>query len=606
MDPTDLKEPYILPNHELNMHRERVELLIRTARYGLETLYKKVSGQKYVILLTDAKGVTVDYIGDPSLDDELRAAGLYLGAEWSEARAGTTGVGSCIYTGEALTVHQLDHFDATHTPLTCSAAPIYASDGTLTAVLDISALCSPQQKGSQSLALQLVKDYARRIELASLVGAFNDNWILRLSRSPEFLHVEPDCALAISQSGLVAGMTHAAQRLLADCIDMDWRHTNDMIGQPIDRFLDLDLNELPLLTHALPGAKNVVGTRHAVTLFAHAMAPQKNVPSPGIARTSVKQLTKLHGGDSRMAELATKASKLADAPINILLTGETGTGKEHLARAIHQARYKVGGDFVAVNCAAIPETLIESELFGYVDGAFTGAKSKGKRGLIEQADGGTLFLDEIGDMPLVLQARLLRVLAEGEVLPVGALTPRFVSLRVVAASHRDLVAQVKAGQFREDLYYRINGATLHLPALRNRKDLDWLVGRLLSSETDSLDKAATIAADALRVLRAYSWPGNIRELSNTLKFALAFSSNGVINRNHLPDHFQNAGHFVGNEKGLAAPAAPKPAASDAELLGNILEKNQWNVSAVSRQLGVDRTTVHRRMRKHGLVPPNRR
>ena len=203
-----------------------------------------MAGQDYVLLLTDADGVTVDYMGDGRFDEELRAAGLYLGSEWSEARAGTCGVGSCIYTGEALTVHQTDHFDATHTPLTCTAAPIFDVDGTVAAVLDISALRSPEPKESQSLALQLVRSYVHRIELASLMNVFRRDWIIRFSQSPEFLDVDPDCAIAISSDGHVAGMTHSGQRLLARTIGEDWRRAERIVGQPLNRFFDFDVNGL--------------------------------------------------------------------------------------------------------------------------------------------------------------------------------------------------------------------------------------------------------------------------------------------------------------------------------------------------------------------------
>ncbi len=207
LDPADLREAYIVPSIELRQHRDRMEQLIRTARYRLELLYRQISGQRYVLLLADAKGVTVDYIGDSVLEEELRKAGLYLGSEWSEARAGTCAVGSCIYSGEALTVHQTDHFDGTYTGLTCTSAPIYDINGELAAVLDISALHSPEPKESQNIALHLVKACSQRIEMANLMATFRADWIIRFSHYPEFLDVDPESAVAISSDGRIAGMT---------------------------------------------------------------------------------------------------------------------------------------------------------------------------------------------------------------------------------------------------------------------------------------------------------------------------------------------------------------------------------------------------------------
>ena len=607
LDPVELKEAYIVPDRQLREHRERLEALIRTARYGLEVLYKQVAGQDYVLLLTDAQGVTVDYIGNHRVEAELRQAGLYLGAEWSEARAGTCGVGSCIHTGEALTVHQTDHFDATHSPLTCTAAPIYDVDGRLAAVLDISALHSPEAKDSQAMALHLVTSLSRRIEMANLMGAFRRDWIVRLSRSPEFLDVDPEYALAVDANGCIAGMTSAAQRYLARTAGIDWRNTGRIIGEPVGSFFDVDADHLPSLTRASPARDRSIRTRSGDILFAHSIAPQRASRSSRCQEDLPRPFEGLHGGDPAMAGVARKAARLADASLSILLLGETGTGKEFLARMIHEARHSPG-KFIAINCAALPETLIESELFGYEPGAFTGARSKGKKGLVEEAEKGTLFLDEIGDMPLALQARLLRVLAEKEVHRIGASRPVPVNIRVLAASHLDLAQLVKAGKFREDLYYRLTGAILELPPLRKRDDLAWLIDRLLNADGAAHVRPVAVTARAIDVLRAHDWPGNIRQLANALEFAKAFCQDGLIDLAHLPENLLQATSAPGTgQLQVAAVPAPsrRPALSQSALVAALTD-HAWNVSAAARSLGVDRTTVHRWMRMAGVVSPNRR
>jgi transcriptional regulator of acetoin/glycerol metabolism len=284
----------------------------------------------------------------------------------------------------------------------------------------------------------------------------------------------------------------------------------------------------------------------------------------------------------------------------VLLTGETGTGKEYFAKALHRSSARAKRPFVAVNCAAIPETLIESELFGHLPGSFSGAGPRGKRGLIQEADGGTLFLDEIGDMPLALQARLLRVLAEREVLPIGATRALPVDIRVISASLHDLEALVRAGRFRDDLYYRLNGATIPLPPLRERQDLDWLIDRMLRD-----GESVVQIGDAARArLHEYRWPGNLRELRNALEYARAVCDDGVIEPGDLPDEVAGGGARAHVPAPIVAAApAVAPRGDDAALLVSYLRAARWNVSAVARQLGVARMTLYRRMRRFGITPP---
>ncbi len=589
LDPAQACEAYILPDTELREHRQQSEELIAIARSGLENLFRQVAGQNYVLLLANREGVTVEFLGDPLFDNNLRKAGLYLGSEWSESRAGTNAVGACLEVGEALSIHQTDHFDNTHTPLSCTAAPIYDVRGALSAVLDISLLSSPIKKASQNLALHLVTATVRRIELANLMARASREWVLRFARSPEFLDVDPEAAVSIDGSGRVIGMTNGGAKILARSANLDWRNPDDLIGQPISRFFDMEINDLPDLTRQHRTQDRLVFARDGNALFAHAIEPNIPTRAPtGIRHELPASLRNLGRGDPQLAILQTKAAKLAAKPLSILIQGETGTGKEYLARAIHDSS-GVKGRFVAVNCAAIPEQLIESELFGHLPGAFTGATAKGRRGLIEEADGGTLFLDEIGDMPLSLQSRLLRVLAEKELLPIGAARPKPVNVRVISASHRSIEGLVKDGQFREDLFYRLNTATLSLPSLRERSDFDWLLNIILE-RYHAKATALTVAPAALLALKTYRWPGNIREFDNVISVAAALCQNDVIEIHDLPEALLKA-------PGVARAEAFNSRESE---LRTMLAACGGNVSEAARRLGVDRSTVHRQMKRHGL------
>jgi transcriptional regulator of acetoin/glycerol metabolism len=485
-------------------------------------------------------------------------------------------------SGKPVIIHQDDHFDACHIGLTCTAAPIFDTFGDLSAVLDISQLRSPTSKASQQLALHLVASTARRIELANLMTRAGEDWVLRLAKLPDFLDVDPDAALTVNGNGIITGLTHGGFGAVARAMGRPDLATRQFIGKPISDVFDIEIEQFPTLMRGRPNGERLLEARNGLTLFASAIAPVSSfrTSTPSQATRLPAALRQLSFGDPAMEALQARAARLADRHLPILIRGETGSGKEYLARAIHDSSAKPG-PFIAVNCAAIPEQLIESELFGYVAGAFTGATQKGKIGLIEAANGGTLFLDEIGDMPLVLQSRLLRVLSESEIQPVGALKPKPVKFRLLSASHHDLAVLAAQGRFREDLLYRLNAATLTLPALRNRQDFDSLVDHLLRRIGDEEGEKLTIDRSAKAKLAVYRWPGNLRELDNTLRVAAAMAASQIITTDCLPDHLQ-PDIFENNDQPTLR--------SQLDACGN-------NISALARKLGVNRSTIHRRLKQ---------
>lgn len=597
MDPVVLRQANIVTSGRLREHRDAMDEFLHTARFGVETLYRQVASLGYVLLLTDAKGITVDFIGDPTFNNNLRKAGLYLGADWNEPHAGTCAVGTCIATGEALTVHQTDHFDATHIPLTCTAAPVFDSSGALAAVLDISALRSPEPKDSQFLALELVKSFAHKIENANLLNRFRHEWIIKLSGSAEFADVDPDFVMAVDGSGRIIGFNNRARKMLAKELSRRPDISRRRDGFSIFDIFDCSVDDLPRFAHSRPtGQRTLRLSNSGTTLFAQTLPPPaKALSSPSVSGDAAlpPPLRQLFNGDAAMRDVVTRAAKLINAQMGLLITGETGTGKEHLTKALHSVSARAGKPFIAVNCAALPESLIESELFGYEPGAFTGAVAKGRKGLILEADGGTLFLDEIGDMPLSSQTRLLRVLAEREVTPVGRSKPVALNIRVIAATHRDLIDLVKAGKFREDLYFRLNGAVLELPPLRQRTDLGWLIGQLLAQIGRRHGTTFGLTPKALNALLAYPWPGNIRELINVLDYGCAMATGGQIDLDDLPER----------RLPTARPTATTPHTDPAGELLTALRNNRWNVSRVARERGVDRSTIHRQILRFGITTP---
>jgi len=296
-----------------------------------------------------------------------------------------------------------------------------------------------------------------------------------------------------------------------------------------------------------------------------------------------------------MQDLYSKIRKVAPTDSNVLIQGESGTGKELVARALHNLSKRAKAPMISVNCAAIPESLIESELFGHEKGAFTGA-SAGRAGLVEAADGGTLFLDEIGDMPLALQTRLLRVLEDRQVVPIGG-EPESVNVRIISATHRNLLERVQDGSFREDLYYRLNGLEVGLPALRERSDKSQLLDFLLAEEARG--ETVLIDGPARQALLGFAWPGNVRQLRNVLRTLAALCDGGRIGLEDLPAMIRSA-------RPTMAQVVEEPSEhplEDAERLAllNALEHTRWHMTNTAEQLGVSRNTLYRKLRKHGIA-----
>jgi sigma-54 dependent transcriptional regulator, acetoin dehydrogenase operon transcriptional activator AcoR len=321
-------------------------------------------------------------------------------------------------------------------------------------------------------------------------------------------------------------------------------------------------------------------------------------------------LEELAGEDPRMLRYARNGRRIADSDVALLIQGPTGSGKEAFAQAIHLASRRAGRPFIAVNCAAIPETLIESELFGYKPGAFTGAHREGLRGKIAQSSGGTLFLDEIGDMPLSLQSRLLRVLEAREVVPLGSERAVSIELHIISASQWSLRDLISRAAFREDLYYRLNGITIELPALRERADKENLIRRVLAAEAGHTRPAA-LEQRALELLLAYAWPGNVRELRNVIRTALVLAEGGVVRVLDLPREIRDAASAGASESPAAAAAASRTAqfAAAGNGLSNplmlaersallcVLSECRGNMTLVASRLAMSRSTLYRRMRR---------
>ncbi|MGY4494502.1 sigma-54-dependent Fis family transcriptional regulator [Pseudomonas sp. TE3610] len=573
LDPGSLHGPRIMDSHHLREHRQRVEDFLGIAGDELARLHMKVRHGDYCVMLAHVQGCTIDYRVDGGIARDCRRAGMDLGTCWSEGEEGTCGVSQVILNQVPVTVHKRDHFRAAFIDLTCSAAPIFAPDGQLLAVLDVSAIKSPDDRNSQQLLRHMVIQSARDIENAYFMHSTQGCWRLRAHAAPGYVDSQPDLLLAWDEDGRVTAANASARRYLVQRLGS--------LPQHFRQAFDADT----LFTHAM-------GRQHFLAdhgLYVRLEAPRQT--SQGISPNTRTQV------DTTVHQALQKAVRVKDRDLHILLHGETGCGKEHFARALHCASARRDRPFIAVNCAALPESLIESELFGYVPGAFTGASAKGKRGLVGQANTGTLFLDEIGDMPLTMQTRLLRVLSEGEISPLGAAGSEKIDVQVICASHRDLHALVQQGQFREDLYFRLSGARFDLPALRNRTDKLNLINQYLAQESQRTPLPVQLSDAALERLLTYPWPGNIRELHHALRYASALSQDGTLRLEDLPAALQAATDVPAQPSGLGSP--------ERQALIDVLVRNRWKPLLAAREMGISRATLYRKVNQHGIRMPGK-
>ena len=596
--------------------QQRMGELLTIARAEMESLYEQIAGSGFAVILSDTQGALLSTITDPTLRREFGEAGLGVGALWDERSEGTNGIGTCLAERGSVTVHREEHFRGYNMALSCSGAPILDPRGGIVAVLDASTVNSSDSRLIQRHTKALVNMSANLISRWNFLNELDQSWILRFHSRPEFVGLLHEALVAVDGCGTIVAVNESA------LVQLGCPSRNLLIGHRIENFFQFKFDSFE--QRARFAASTIWPVRdlaHGRRFFAIARPPVRSeVRSEKSARGNgtdepAEDAALVRGGrhvveDPLMRKNLICGRLLFSKQVPILLLGATGTGKEAFAKALHRGGLWSDKPFVTVNCAAIPESLIESELFGYTRGAFTGAVKEGRVGKIQQSNGGTLFLDEIGDMPLMLQTRLLRVIEEREVVPLGSDQPVPVNLHVISATHRDIRRMIQSGEFREDLYYRLNGVSLQLPLLRDRADKGELVRILLQEECFSEDPME-IAEEAFQKLLDYSWPGNIRQLRNALRTAAALCQEGVIRLSNLPQEIieiepyrtSPAKAVVDDDHPAATARLPSAALRQAECAALLreLERMHWNISRTAQALGVSRNTLYRKMHKHHIV-----
>ena len=564
----------LVERHQLSERQQQHEVLRRVCRPELEALYASANHAGSIVILTAPDGFILDALGNADFLDKAARVSLRPGAPWSEAATGTNAIGTALIERCAVEVRGGEHYYAPHRVLSCSASPIFDAHGEVVGVLDLSGEASVHHLH----ALGMVQLAVEQIEHRLFESDFDGADIVRIQPDPALLGTAREGMLVFEAHRLVAANRHALRLLGMDWSELGKRRYDELFAS------------------ALPRPGSVAGMRCQSGDMVHARrdAPRQAGVSSRVARsTRIKPVRSPAAVFSLELDTAIERSvRLLNADIPLLLQGETGTGKEVVARELHRRSARAGAPFIAVNCAALPESLIESELFGYMPGAFTGARRDGAPGLLREANGGTLFLDELGDMPLAMQSRLLRVLQEREVTPLGGTRAHAIDVTVIAATHRDLAAAVERGEFRADLYYRIAQSTLQLPSLREHVDLASLIAQLwraLGAEQIPMQ----LHPQLLDTLASRRWPGNLRQLVGLLRSLMALGDVGAtLTRDDLPPDPQ--------DQKMHLPAAPTELtgsldAIEQQAIDTAISACHGNLAAAARKLGVSRSTIYRRL-----------
>ena len=596
--------------------------LIKVTRPFMMNLYKFVAGSGFVVTLSDERGYIIEVLGDEDILNNPMTNNFFQGASWSEEE-GTNAIGTALVIKEPLQVSGAEHYCQKHHCLTCSAAPIKDHEGEVIGILDMSGASYT----SHLHTLGMVVAAAEAITVQLAIQRKNRELDQVNKRLTNMFNTISDGVLLVDERGIINHLNPAAKEILTTTGE-------EIVGMSIDQLLGSKIAVTKRMLHnkeAYEDIEFIVNTKksmfHCLASGEPLLDDQEKVIGGVIVLRPIKQIQKLVnrfsgyyatlqfsniiGRSPAILEAIRVASLAATTSSTILLQGESGTGKEIFAQAIHNKSEQRNGPFVAMNCGVIPRELIGSELFGYAEGAFTGAKKGGKPGKFEFASGGTLFLDEIGDMPLEQQIALLRVLQEKNVTRIGSDKIIAVNTRIICATNKNLRQEVEKGTFRQDLYYRLNVIAVNIPPLRERiKDIPLLFKYFL--DKISKEKGCKYYVDPLVIecLEQFAWPGNVRELQNVVERAVSFTESEVIKTVHLPLEVSALQHFSADKqelfpqglRGSFSRIQRRKLVEEAECkeILLLLTKHGGNVSEVARELEVSRNTLYRKMRLYKI------
>lgn len=587
----------------------------------LEKLYAQNDFSSYVLLVTNSSGYIINLYGNQRDLVQLKQLGLELECTLQEEITGTNAVGTCLYTHKPVYIQKFEHYNERLCGLTSYGAPIFDYKNNLMAAIGVLAF----EKEHTPFLLSMLGN------VADSIG--KESTIYKRTLAARELEVNIDTLINTMDTGVIfldnQGYITKANGIARYFLLL---YEYELIGQHISVFIspqDIDFSKLqnnvyeqPVTVHTgsvktFPFLLSVYLSEsskdcHGFTLVFQKEQSEREEKQKDTEYTAKWTFNDIVGTSPSLKEMLNHARIASKTTCNVLITGESGTGKELVAQAIHNDSQYAQGPFIAVNCGAIPKELIESELFGYESGAFTGAKKNGMPGKFELANGGTIFLDEIGDMPYNLQVVMLRFLQNREVTRIGGKKTINVNVRVIAATNKNLEEAINNGVFRMDLYYRLNVFTIHIPSLRERSsDIGNLAHYFLHKyKANSAQPFLGFTSEALNALQNYDWPGNIRELENTIERAVIVGYRERIHIDDLPERIR--GQYNHRSQGFFELARspipemqetipPTPDEAEKEAILRVLHSTNGNVTRAAEELGISRRTIYRKMKKHNIT-----
>jgi PAS domain S-box-containing protein len=623
LDPYDGKCYKILTKSELKQNLKKNSELINTALPLMEELYRYVAGSGFLVMLTDNRGFVLELLGDQNAIENAKQINFVKGASWTEEQVGTNAIGTALEEKIPVQINSYEHYCKLHHVWTCSAAPIFNDQGKIIGILNMSGPSRETHKHTLGMVVSAVT--AIMYQMRIIAKNREINTVNKQMRN--VFNTISDGVIIVDPDGTIGQINPVAEGLLGlssreakgkSCelffSESKWIRDTLRLGQEFN-YLEVTLRGNTGINNCLVSSNPILNEKGQVTGAVVIFNPIKKI------RNLVNRLSGAHasfsfqdiiGQNHQLLAAVQTATLAADKRSNILLQGESGTGKELFAQAIHNASPRRHGPFIAINCGAIPRELLGSELFGYVDGAFTGARRGGRTGKFELASGGTLFLDEIAEMPLGKQVSLLRAVQEKEITRIGddKVTP--VDVRIICATNKDLKAEVEKGNFRQDLYYRLNVIKIRLPSLRERReDISLQFHYFLEQTSEKMDMPIPkVESEVLEYLSRYDWPGNVRELQNVVERMINISNGSKITLEHLPNEIlyfipqnnipEQNNHLSANIKNQRERQKQYKAQMERQRIIELMHKHGGNISRMAEEMNVSRNTIYRKMKQYGI------
>lgn len=599
-----------LSTHELKLRCEQNKEFLEVAKAQIEELYRFVAGAGFVATIVEKDGYILEAIGDEPLIEHLRSANCCPGYRWTEKDVGTGSISLAMARKIPVQINDDEHYSKRGYGHTCSAAPVFDKNGKLMGVISISGKASLVHPHTLCMLITA----ARAIENQIRITKTSKEFLLQRNYMNAIIESIDSGVIAVDTRGMITHFNSQAKLILNWHETLKGERLSDIFGPDVDlnqminsgfEFADREIflktknDVIQLLITSKPifeAKQKVIG----IIFIFSAIHRIRKLINEMAGSQAMFNFEDIIGSSPQLMEAKRLAMLAASGNSTVLISGETGTGKELFAQSIHNLSKRKHHPFVAINCGAIPRELLESELFGYTEGSFTGAKRGGRPGKLEFANGGSLFLDEIGDMPVDMQIKLLRVLQTGEMCRIGQHKPISIDIRVIAATHYNLKREVNNGNFREDLFYRLNVLPIHISPLRERfADILLLAKHILSRCRQVFKKTAIkFSADAERMLTQYNWPGNVRELENVVERAVNLVEEEFIQ----PEHFGLKIHEKKNtsNKGVQRSLLEQ---AEEETITEVIETMGYNISKAAQTLGISRATLYNKLKKYNYIIP---